>query len=267
MSRFVSDPSQRCAPSRKYASGSCARLEVLCDFVHAHNLLYPSKHIKLNSKYLVANESIRSKYKQYIVNELKKHYTSDQTQWCKKTAVLSKMKQLNREELTLNTFRPDGPTKKNQWLNTLDIDKSMGQYEIKYPDFHFYGALPMDFNKFPKYGTKGDDFAERVISNNKYRIGAVINLDNHNQSGSHWVGLYADFNTSEVYYFDSYGSRPDKPVQEFMDRIVSFCSKFNNIPKNKVKSDYNRVRHQYENSECGIYAMNFILRLFRGDSF
>ena len=37
--------------------------------------------------------------------------------------------------------------------------------------------------------------------------------------------------------------------------------------KNKVEVDYNHNRHQYKNSECGVYSMNFIIRLLNGESF
>ena len=31
--------------------------------------------------------------------------------------------------------------------------------------------------------------------------------------------------------------------------------------------NYNKVRHQYKYSECGVYSINFILRLLKGESF
>jgi hypothetical protein len=41
--------------------------------------------------------------------------------------------------------------------------------------------------------------------------------------------------------------------------------------KNKLEQIYdirfNRVQHQYGASECGVYSINFIVRLLRGDSF
>ena len=30
---------------------------------------------------------------------------------------------------------------------------------------------------------------------------------------------------------------------------------------------YNKIRHQFKNSECGVYSMNFIIRLLNGESF
>jgi hypothetical protein len=35
----------------------------------------------------------------------------------------------------------------------------------------------------------------------------------------------------------------------------------------KFDIDYNKVRHQYDNSECGVYSINFILELLDGKSF
>ena len=34
-----------------------------------------------------------------------------------------------------------------------------------------------------------------------------------------------------------------------------------------MKYDYNRVRHQYKNSECGVYSMHFIENMLRGKEF
>ena len=30
---------------------------------------------------------------------------------------------------------------------------------------------------------------------------------------------------------------------------------------------YNKIRHQFKNSECGVYSVNFILRLLKGELF
>jgi hypothetical protein len=41
--------------------------------------------------------------------------------------------------------------------------------------------------------------------------------------------------------------------------------------KNKYEEsmniDYNKTRHQFKNSECGVYSVNFILRMLKGESF
>jgi hypothetical protein len=30
---------------------------------------------------------------------------------------------------------------------------------------------------------------------------------------------------------------------------------------------YNKIQHQFKNSECGVYSMNFIIRILEGDTF
>ena len=43
-----------------------------------------------------------------------------------------------------------------------------------------------------------------------------------------------------------------------------------NFIKNEGKKpvvDYNKLRHQHGGDACGVYSINFILRLLRGDSF
>ena len=35
----------------------------------------------------------------------------------------------------------------------------------------------------------------------------------------------------------------------------------------KLDVEYNQNRHQYKNSECGVYSLNFIIKLLEGKSF
>ena len=35
----------------------------------------------------------------------------------------------------------------------------------------------------------------------------------------------------------------------------------------KLNVNYNKVRHQFKNSECGVYSVNFILRILKGETF
>jgi hypothetical protein len=34
-------------------------------------------------------------------------------------------------------------------------------------------------------------------------VGFTINLDNHNESGSHWVSMFLDLDDKIIFYFDS----------------------------------------------------------------
>jgi hypothetical protein len=41
-----------------------------------------------------------------------------------------------------------------------------------------------------------------------------------------------------------------------------------NYIEQKIKTiKFNQNRHQFKNSECGVYSINFILRLLKGETF
>ena len=184
------------------------------------------------------------------------------------------MRDIKDKKLIKNTFRPRGPHTGTKWLSTTDIDNVMNQYHQEFDDFFFLGTVPLDFEDI---GMGFEDLnLDRLLKDNKNRLGMVINLDTHDKSGSHWVGLYSDLKKKQIYFFDSYGHKPEKKIQKFMNRLKKWMNKtygINNDSEGKLFSSedidirYNRKRHQYKNSECGVYSMNFIIRLLRGEGF
>ncbi len=140
----------------------------------------------------------------------------------------------------------------------------MEQYEKKYPDFKFLGAVPMDFDDLPSLGIKDLDL-KKLTNEGKYRLGIIFNLDEHWKSGSHWTAMYADLKKGDIKYFDSYSVAPEERVRKLARRIAKFMEK--GLGMNEYDVDYNKIRHQYENSECGVYSINFILRMLKGESF
>ena len=79
----------------------------------------------------------------------------------------------------------------NEWLSTLEIEDVMNQYDKKYKNFKFLGAVPSDCPKsircsLTNLNLKG--FLKQKIT----KLGIVFNLDEHHQSGSHWVALMID---------------------------------------------------------------------------
>ena len=106
---------------------------------------------------------------------------------------------------------------------------------------------------------------DKQIKKNKKRLGMVINLDEHDKSGSHWVGLFTDLVKKQLYFFDSYGHKPDKQIKTFMKKVAKYFNKDIDLSESINRGDhdikYNKIRHQYKGSECGVYSMNFIIRL------
>ena len=169
-------------------------------------------------------------------------------------------------------FRPTMPKdwEKNsrEWLSTLDIENVLNQYEKKYKNFLFIGAVPMDFDKRLSAGMCVVDELcniniKRLIGKGKTKIGVVFNLDNHDQDGSHWVSFFCDFDRNAIYYFDSYGYNEPKEVRTLVKRLQEQGKRLGK----DIQYFLNKKRHQFKESECGIYSINFIERLLNNEPF
>lgn len=251
---------KKCAPGKDYKDGSCFTVDNLVKIAKAYNSNFKEKiNIKNEKKFLLRE-----------LNNKLKSVCDNQQCWLK----LKFIKDLNDQNLLKYTFRPQGPDKGTEWLSTTDIDNVMNQYQQEFDDFVFLGAVPLDFEKIDMgfEDLKFDD----MYKDGKNKFGMVINLDTHDKSGSHWVGLYSDLMKKQLYFFDSYGHKPEKLIRKFMERVRNWMNKKYNL-NNKSEGElfdnsgldvqYNKVRHQYKNSECGVYSMNFIIRLLRGEGF
>ena len=161
-------------------------------------------------------------------------------------------------------FRPKGPNTGHQWLSNFDIENVMRQYELIYPGFKFLDVVPCDFDDIPQYQYSLKDYnnyTDKGIP--KYKFGVIFNLDNSRQSGSHWTALYFDMKKKQIYYQDSVGNPPKSEFVKLMDSI----EKQMKVDKKPIDRRVNKLRHQYQNSECGVYSISFILRLLNGESF
>ena len=77
--------------------------------------------------------------------------------------------------------------------------------------------------------------------------------------------MYCDINKGEICYWDSYGIKPNPEVVVLMNRLKTQASKLTKPIKIQIK--INKVRHQYKNSECGMYCIYFITSLLDGKTF
>jgi ribosomal protein L34E len=279
------DPDMKCAPSKKYSNGSCFSIETLKSIAENYN--------KKNTNKINVNQP-----KENLVNDLEKKLSDkcdDQTCWIR----LDVVKELNNEDILRNTFRPKGPSKKYEWLSTSHINEVIDQYHSLHKDFVFLGAVPSDFEDLPVLGISNINFHD-LEKSGKNKIGMVINLDEHWKEGSHWVALYTDLKNNQIYFFDSVAKKPIKRIRKFINRITKYLynKKYNSdlpindvIEKIKGKKNedlsklvkenkqinnligggfdirYNHIQHQFNNSECGVYSINFIIRLVGGESF
>jgi Ulp1 family protease len=93
-----------------------------------------------------------------------------------------------------------------------------------------------------------------VEENKKTRLGVVFNLDKHNQPGSHWVAMFMSWNSGQCCYWDSYGMRPNPEVVKLMNRLQEQARQL----EKEVIIKINKKRHQYKNTECGVYCIYFL---------
>lgn len=253
----------KCAPHLEFENGSCIPLELLIEMAKSYNKFHESdksKQIKLNSK---LDTLYPDDYKKYLLLEFKTRFDGDQKDWIN-SKYLELMSEEHKDHLENKVFRPDGPQGRFDWLSTIDINQVLYQYEEKYQDFKFLGAVPIDFMDLDYLPFKKLDFAE-LESNGIQRIGVIFNTDKSTGRGKHWISLFSDLTKGQIYYSDSMGTRQPKEVNEFMKKIEKYLTEVKNLTDLDIR--YNKTQHQKGNSECGVYSINFILRLLKGKTF
>lgn len=172
--------------------------------------------------------------------------------------------------LAAKSFRPAAPVSwranPNEWLSTTDIQAVLAQYEHAHPGFKFIGAVPVDFASPADYGGMGQCVVQelcavdvqRWINRSIHQLGIVFNMDAHDEPGSHWTSLYADFDANVLLYYDSFGDRPPPEVQALMDKLAVQLEARHGTPPT-VRA--NETRHQFHNTECGVYSIYFVAQM------
>jgi hypothetical protein len=152
-----------------------------------------------------------------------------------------------------------------EWLSSIDIEKVEKQYMKLFPDYEFLGCIPIDFDLKSKTGkclvnTLCSLDLKTLYVKGKHRIGIVFNTDLHTGPGKHWVALICDIRpeleTPRVTYFDSYSNKPEKEIKVLMKRWKDQWESAG-VHQNSMDMTYNTTRHQFADSECGMYCLYF----------
>ena len=171
------------------------------------------------------------------------------------------IKKLKREN-----FVPTAPVdewkKYNNWLSSTEFNNVMKQYMEKYPNFLYLGPSPIDFDTVENGKCIWPSLCNLSIETEMKRgidkIGIVLNLDKHDGGGSHWVAIFIDLKNKFIFYFESTGSTEPKEIKTFVERINNQCKALN---LNMKLMNNMKIKHQYGSSECGMYALFFIISL------
>ena len=246
---------------KSVTSESCFTIDALRKIATKWNETHPQ--MKIDFTTITTGKTLWN-----AINNVMKYKCNDELCWLKQEFI--KDSYLQKE--LLKSFKPFMPKSwsenPREWLNTIDIRDVMNQYEQKYTNFEFIGPVPMDFDTKVGFGECVVDELckinlDELMKKGKTKIGVIFNLDKHTQSGSHWVAMNCDINRGEICYWDSYGIKPNPEVVVLMNRLKEQAYKLNK----KLEIKINKVRHQYKNSECGMYCIYFITSLLDGKTF
>jgi len=259
-----------CSPKQNRDRGSdptCLSLDILKDIAKSYN----AHQASINSSDRVPETGT----KMVIWTEIQKRLDSECGQqescWLEQKWIPADVSSKAKGH-----FRTKQPVEwiknKNEWLSNIDIQEVMRQYHEVSPTFHFIGVFPIDFDSV----IMGKCVSEALCKINVAalhrkgvkQLGVIFNMDRHDQSGSHWVAVFANWDMTQsnygVYYYDSNALKPPKQIVAFMKRL---CDQTNALPGFKhFPSDYNKKRHQFKNTECGIFSMFFLIRCMKGDT-
>jgi len=166
------------------------------------------------------------------------------------------------------SFAPKAPEswKKNpnEWLNTLDFLNLFKYYEKAFPDFKFYGPSASDYDfKMSNGKCEFDNMCTldvRKLPHDIKKLGVIFNLDTHEKGGSHWVAMYVSISKKAVYYFDSAGAECPPNIYKFYEQIHA------QDPEYKFFQNH-PVTHQRGGTECGVYAIFFVLIMMYSENF
>ena len=173
-----------------------------------------------------------------------------------------------------SAFLPQRPTGKLQWLSTSDIQHKLKQFEAVYDNFSSIGPVPIDFCSLAGNAVCNLNL-KTSIKNGKTKIGIVFNTDPSTSGGKHWISMFIDISAADpsnwtIDYFDSFGEAP-LPIElrYLIDKLKKQNPHFKlnlNCRDNKSEEKIctSSVKHQLDNSECGMYSINFIVERLTG---
>jgi hypothetical protein len=263
----IKKSSFQCNPALKRKEGeTCLSPEAIERIVKAYNNDYPHKKITIGAHTRKNHSSLKGG-KHY--NKIWKTFKNAMSE-CNNELCVLKQSSLDKSEKTnmIETyFRPEKPAEwtkdHDAWLDSLNIEDVMNQYEQADSTFEFIGPVPIDFAKETSFGhCIVDELCKldlkKMEKSGTKKIGIVFNLDEHDEPGSHWICGYIDIDRKAAYYFDSYGYKPPKRITDFMIGLTK--QGINTLM-------YNDIRFQKKDSECGMYCLYVLICLLKGRSF
>lgn len=172
--------------------------------------------------------------------------------------------------LTSLLSRPKAPSEwklnPEEWLSTDDIETMEHRFEKLFPTYAFIGTFPIDFGLKSETGKClistlcSADIRTLAKKKGKTQFGIVFNTDVSSGPGEHWVAVFCDVRPElehpRMTYFDSYAQSPEPEIKTLMRQWKRDWDASLQHTK-PMELTYNKTRHQYKDSECGMYCLYF----------
>lgn len=165
--------------------------------------------------------------------------------------------------------RPKAPAEwkvnPEEWLSSTDIDKLQKSFETLFQEYLHVGTFPIDFDSKSETGeclvsALCSMDIQSLVKKGKTQFGITFNTDVSTGPGEHWVAVFCDVRPELQYprmtYFDSYAHKPEKEIKRLMKRWKERWDS-TAVHSEPMKLTYNKTRHQYKDSECGMYCVYF----------
>ena len=236
------------------------------------NILNKTLPVKERIKY---EKTDSSKILHRLLNEKMEKYKAKNKEyyWCNIIASLTnnKAEKQKIKRIDASTLRPEMPKEwlknKTEWLSNYDIDNVMSQYsnDKKYK-YHYLGTYPIDFaikiNGKCLYNSVCSINIKNYIKKGIKYFGFINNLDKHDQNGSHWTSTFIVLDPENssygCYYYDSTAKIIPSYIKIFIDIIKKQLEEL--YPNKDFKIISNNKKHQYKNTECGVFSMVYQIR-------
>lgn len=243
-----------CSPENKMNNYTCYSNEDLIQLRDMWNQRHPDQPLLTNDP-----KNIWVHLKHYYATICNK-----ESCWIRQMTKNTKL-----EEELLDSFAPKSPNEwkknPNEWLSSVDILEVMNQYEKKYKCFEFLGPSPIDYDTHKLHGECvweelcHFNLADQ-IKRGKTKIGVIFNTDPHYKGGEHWISLFINIKKGTIFFFDSAGNAIPKQIKKFVNTVTEQGTKLTK-PIHFVFDQNYPVEHQYQNTECGVYGIFFIVHM------
>ena len=256
---------------RKFRGGSLTKKAMCAPGKRSDHTCYTDESLMKmrtfwNNSY--PNNKIRATNAKEIWKQLYKKMNSTCTKencWLEQPFLREKI-----DEEMRDSFAPKHPDswRKNptEWLSNVDISNVLKQFEKHYKCFKFMGPYPIDFAS-----KQGNTCVEEEMCNfhikewinkNKTKIGFVFNTDPHDKGGEHWISLFINIKTEEIFFFDSAGDKITPEIQKFVDKVIQHGKEIQ-PPKHFTFDENAPFKHQRTTTECGMYSLYFIINMLK----